>query len=107
MFLKAKQKTKLGHLKYNKRQNPVNFGTAIGGLEVEYRKQLSKDDNIVTLVSAVGSFHRETTVNEMEKLESAKGKGVTGDAIVENLCKVYRATGSVKGIVIYPSGEIG
>ena len=32
----------------------------------------------------------------MEKLESAEGKEVTCDAIVEKLCKVYRNTASGK-----------
>ena len=63
MFSKAEQKTKLGQLKYNKRQDPNNFGTAIGGLEVEYRNQLSNDDQIATLVNAVGPFYGETIVN--------------------------------------------
>ena len=39
----------------------------------------------------------------MEKLKSSKGREVTCDAIVEKLCKVWRATGSGKGIVIDPS----
>ena len=56
MLLKADKKTKLGKLKYKKEQNPDNCDTSIGGLEVEYRKQISKDDKIATLVSAVGPF---------------------------------------------------
>ena len=68
MFSKADQKTKLGQLKYKKGQNPDDVSTAIGGLEVEYRNQLSKDDKIVTLVSAMEPFYGETSINEMEKL---------------------------------------
>ena len=37
MFSKAEQKTNLGQLKYKKGQNPDNFSTAIGGLEIEYK----------------------------------------------------------------------
>ena len=57
MFLKADQKTKLGQLKYKKGQNPDNFSTATGGLEVEYRNKLSKDDKIAMLVSAMRPFY--------------------------------------------------
>ena len=99
MFLKAEQKTKLGQLKYTKGKNPDNFATAIGGPEVEYRIKISKEDTISTLLSAVGPFHGEAIVDNMEKLENAERKEVTCDAIVEKLCKVYRATGSGKGIV--------
>ena len=81
-FSKADQKTKLGQLKYKKGQNPDNFSTAIGGLEVEYMNQLSEDDKIATLVSAMGPFYGETIVNEMEK----PGKEVTCDAIVKENC---------------------
>ena len=56
LFSKAKQKTKLGQLKYKKGQNRDMFSTAIGGLYVEYRNQLSKDDKIATLVSVVEPF---------------------------------------------------
>jgi hypothetical protein len=92
MFSKAEQKTKLGQLKYKKGQNPDDFGTAISSLEVEYRNQLSEDDKIATVVSAMGSIYGEAIVNEMERL----GKEVTCDAIVKKLCKVHRATGSGK-----------
>ena len=78
MFSKAEQKTKLGQLKYKKGQNPDNFSTAIGGLEVEYRNQPSEDDKIATLLSTMGPFYGETIVNKMERL----GKEVTCDAIV-------------------------
>ena len=54
MFSKAVHKTQLVQLKYKKGQNPDKFGTAIEGLEVGYRNQLSKDDKIATLMSAVG-----------------------------------------------------
>ena len=74
MFLKAKQKTKLGHLKYNKRQNPVNFGTAIGGLEVEYRNQFSKYGNIATLVSAMGPFMERPSSTKWRSLKLPKEK---------------------------------
>ena len=70
-------------MKYKKGQNPHDFGTAIGGLEVEYRNQLSKDDKIATLVSAMRPFYGETIVNEMEKLR----KEVTCDAIVKMCAK--------------------
>ena len=103
MFLKAEQNTKLGQLKYKKGQNPDNFGTAIGGLEVKYRNKFTKYYKIATLVSAVGRFYGETIINKMEKLEAAKGNDVTCDAIVEKLCKVYRATGSGKGVVADPN----
>ena len=53
VFSKAEQKTKLGQLKYKKGQNLADFNTAIGCLEVKYRNQLSKDDKIATLVSAM------------------------------------------------------
>ena len=87
MFSKAEQKKKVGQLKYKKEQNPDNFCTAIGGLKVEYRNQLSKDDRMTTLVSTVVPFHGETIVNKMEKL----GKEAICDAIVKTkLCKVYR-----------------
>ena len=46
MFSIAEQKITLGQLKYKKGQNPENFGTVIGGLEVEYRNQLSKGQQI-------------------------------------------------------------
>ena len=82
-FSKAEQNTKLGQLKYKKRQDLGNFGTASGGLEVEYRNKLSKDDKIVTPVNAVGPFHGETIVNEMEKLEASERKEVTCDAILK------------------------
>ena len=39
----------------------------------------------------------------METLKSAEGEKVTCDTIVEKLCKVYRATGSWKGIIGNPS----
>ena len=84
MFSKTEEKTKVGQLKYKKGQNPDNFGTAIGGLKVEYRNQLNEDDKIATLVNAVGHFYGETIVNEMEKLEAAKGKEVTCGAIMKN-----------------------
>ena len=44
---------------------------------------MSKDDNIATLVSAMGLFYGETIINKMEKLEAAKGKEVTCDALVK------------------------
>ena len=81
MFSKAEQKAKLDQLMYKKGQNPNDFGTAIIGLEVEYRNKFSKEDKIATLVSAVGSFYGETIVNKMEKLKLAGGKEVTYDAI--------------------------
>ena len=59
---------------------------------------MSKDDNIVTLVSAMRPFHGKIIVNKMEKL----GKEVTCDAIVKKMCKVHRATGSGKSIVEDP-----
>ena len=83
MFLKADQKIKLGQLEYKKGQNPDNFSTAIGGLEVEYRNQLSKDNKIATLVSTLRLFYGETIVNEIEKLR----KEVTCDAIVKMCAK--------------------
>ena len=43
-------------MKYKEGQNPDNFSIAIGGLEVGYRNQLSKDDKITTLVSVMGPF---------------------------------------------------
>ena len=55
----------------------------IGGLEVEYRNQLNKDNRIATLVSSVGPFRGETIVNKMEKL----GKEVACDAIVKMCAK--------------------
>ena len=73
MFSKAEQKTKLGQLKYKKGQNPNDFSTAISSLEVEYRNQLSEDDKIDTVLSAMGTFYGETIVNKMERL----GKEVT------------------------------
>ena len=66
--------------------------------------RFSKEDKISTLVSVVGPHYGETIVNKMEKLESAKGKEVTCDAIVEMLCKVWRATRSGKRIVGDSSG---
>ena len=43
----------------------------------------------------MGSIYGETIVNKMERL----GKEVTCDAIVKQLCKVHRATGSGKSTV--------
>ena len=103
VFSKAEQKTQLSQLEYKKGYDPDNFGTAIEGLEVECRNKFNKEDRTATLVSAVGPVYGGTIVNKMEKLKSAKGKEVTYDAIVENLCKVYRATGSGKGIIGDPS----
>ena len=77
MFSKAERKTKLCQLKYKKGQNPDDFATAIGGLEVEYRNKFSKEDTISTPVSVVVPFYGETIVNTMEKLETSKGKEVT------------------------------
>ena len=81
MFLKADQHTKVGQLKYKKGQNPDNFSTAIGSLDVEYRNHLSEDDKIATFVSAMVPFYGEAIVNEMERL----GKEVTCDAIVKKI----------------------
>ena len=58
---------------------------------------------IAKVVSAVGPQYGENTINEMEKLVSAKGIKVTCDAIVVKLCKVWRVSGSGKGIVKDPS----
>ena len=43
MYSKAEQNMELGQLKYKKQQNPDDFGTAIGGLEVEYGKSSAKN----------------------------------------------------------------
>ena len=86
MFSKSEQKTEVGQLKYKKGQNPDDFSTGIGSLEVEHRNHLSKDDKIATIVSAMGSFYGETIVNKMERL----GKEITCDAIVK---KCEKCTG--------------
>ena len=80
---------------YKKGQNPDDFSTAIRSLEVEYRNHLSEDDNIATVVSAMGSIYGETIINEMER----PGKEVTCDTIVKKMCKMYRATESGKSTV--------
>ena len=85
MLSAAEQRMILGRLKFKKGQNPDNVATAIGALQVEYRNNISKEDKIVTLVSAVGPFCEEIIVNKMEKIKSAKGKEVTCDAIVGKL----------------------
>jgi hypothetical protein len=88
MLSKAEQRTKFGHLKFKKEQDPDNFATAIRALQVEYRNKISKEIRTATLVSAAEPLYGETIFNKKEKLAHTKEKEVTYDAIVEKLCKL-------------------
>jgi hypothetical protein len=98
MLSKAEQKTKLGLLRLRQGQDPDDFGTAIESLEIEYRNNFSEDDKVSALVSAAGPQYGATILNEMERLESLEGGEVTCDALIEKLCKLWRVSGSGKGV---------
>ena len=103
MLLKVEAKKKLSLLKLRKEQHPGSFVTAIIVVKIEYRNNFTKDDKVSALVSALEPPYGATILNKMERLEGTKGEEVMCDTLVEYLCKLWRDSGSGKGIIEAPA----
>ena len=79
------------------------FATAIEALEIGYRNNFSENEKVTALVSAAGPQHEATILNKMESLESVKGEEVKCNALVENMSKLWRVSGSWRGIFEDPT----
>ena len=101
---RALQKKKLLSLKMKKEEDTDDFGTAVAGLEIQYKHQFDEDDTLAALISAAGPEYTSTILSETRRLES--DGTLTFDGLVDTLTEHWRLSGSFTGKSPSTSPEI-